>query len=1134
MNLQNPAPTDSVGNRFYEDSRTVAPFRGLVSTPGAESSNEPTVSETDCQTDCRIAALEFTLFSGIAPPSRDHRFISEVPGDEKTTPTNSDTNSSVFIFDAALGKNKVEIGRGMKALQQKVGRKYARFATRIGERLKTKIDHSLAPEAASSSYMPTVGGAAKTTINTLLDFELETLRLLAGFQGACENVNPQQAGEALSVLTDFLKRYQTVFADLSSRTFATQKDEEDAWKGQMGEFWHPVLNTEHQTLAEKRTDVANYFHSALDRLEKVILPRETKVSYLGENAALVLGKDYLRARYQKRLRPIADFIEMLTNRTAVYQKAQMTLEKTVTTLQSLGFSFPEREETSLAAHQILVEKIGGKNVVCWCSPQAKVLDIHEGMDAAEAELLWNSFPDLPGSELIREVAANNPEDPFWDVFRNPVSAEIMSASGETTLGQRTLRSNICDTIEAVLSQSSALLRNMAYEKLLQIPYLGRPLAALCKVLFWLASLPVKGANYFIGIPSSSVLANEITNNLLTHLFNPSVLSGPFLLIDRLLSLIEAKNDETDPADSQTREAFLGELALELAKTLKTLCPSLFNLRHPRIAGAIINAALWLARKTIAGLALLVVNPLTRKLMLSRIRKTTPPGDDLQKKLFVAERSFMWMQSSAVKVFFAKDALETTHSILSEAYRTLGLFGKVTPEQSHFEQGSRSWAHLIHHTFLGCQRILTASKRAPDFVEKQFYYQRVKEKLVNGVPLDDADTQILVNRTINKHKQVVSELEAIQYQIELVRNIPEKDREFASWLKEPTLAEGRLKGIQNSWKNLRDEVKYIAETQRELTGEASLELTLMLNRINGIRKEAKELSIFFRNNYSRDALIPMGKEELISFFEKVGNLIHKQDQQRQGLLWFFEQCKKQLEVEFDAYQNQLTKRNEPATVEQMLEEYFEEAQAKAFSEPRVRMEVKLQNKLAAIDQQIEQTLLRLEQVSKTNLKSLVLLQALQIRKENFYLQHKDHIEAFVVEESRVRSFWNGVKNVANLANNVWNNFRGNATVENPQTKVLREVNFYLPSQTAALRKQYAELFADRLLVSSKLVELTSKENSKVLFKDPVWVLSQSGTELIHRYKITLNSDKLFPEHAPEVTETKPEAPLTMPRMEVQYT
>ena len=669
-----------------------------------------------------------------------------------------------------------------RALQHEVGPVLTSTAKALRGRANLAIETTISNKAKPLANIPWIGGylqrgisalggfAAKAIVNVAIDSEVAVLRVARRVDCVFSRTSPQEIGETLHILTDFLTSYDNAFGRLKNTPFASQEAENTAWRVAMGNSWHPIIDPANQTPEQKQQAFVVYVQNAINRIEKVLFSGNDLLRLPNAQSFTLRAIHYF---FDVKIN--SDFSEQLFKELAlrqnIYGSVHSSLEKVISHLKTSGFQFPRKKP--IPYHHILVEKVTPfQEVVFHCSERAFAFGIRIGMDKEEAIRVWNDkkSPDEIDALFINEDDINR-------------AGPWLPGTRPSFKGHQPLKAMLKSIIIALFTETSSVICNKVYT----IPYIGMPLSVLLKANFWALNACMNLMNKSLQLPSIEVLAEEISTNLLKHLYNRAFAAAPLLIIDHILTILERGliDEESIPIGPVgPPRPFFGELILGLSTAFKTLCPSLFNHTYPRWAELFASAVLWTAKKTISLTAKVLSLRLTKAVSLYAIRKFSLPDRYYRNKI-LAEHMFSWIQECSTAFMRQSSSLETIHDVLSSGYRTLGNLGIVSKEQTHFVRGRESFTQLIHEIVIAVSRIFTTKKieiaetqtrkirlRHQDFFDKKMAYKILLSKVSANETLIDAELEPLTTRLHRNLEALSQKRTSTQTRLELIGRIPD--------------------------------------------------------------------------------------------------------------------------------------------------------------------------------------------------------------------------------------------------------------------------------------------------------------------------------------------------------------------------
>lgn len=990
-------------------------------------------------------------------------------------------------FISLVARPKTAEASETLGLQGRIGPRLTTIAEGLAHYLERRVHNKLGKTVAS-------------LLDTFANPKLATLHLTDDLQEILTNASPQEIGETLNLLTAFLEQYHLAFKIITEGQargiFLTPEAENEAWEAFMGEFSPSALHTAME--ANHSVELSTFSNGLITSraplggaIEGTLLKNKFAPKIIVKLSAWHNSNRQEMSQMEPDVRsPIFD-----TFKDSVESISEMLVEK-------FGLEIPSDELEPLQANHILVEKIGGKDVVFYCSPRARVFGIVPGMDPEVARVRWNAgkTPAEPIAQIITETTG----------FR----------------GRKTLRETLNETILAVLMQPTENLYEMVCTHLIRVRYLGRPLALFFKAIAWLAHQMMGKVMRYIGFPTKEALAREITNNLLLHLNNPVLFAAPLAMMDGLFKILERRTTEGNGQALENHEAFLGLLTIQIGKLLETICPSLFRLRTSRIVRATTYVALWMIRKL--GTRALV-NSKTERYARNYLQNyfsnaTRFPNGGVAEKMRVVERVFTWVRAGAVQVRNADGFVATTHNILTSGYRMLGELGIVSTDQSHFEQAGQSLPHLIHHTLIAAGRVFLTKKYYSGHHQFKMKMELLESKIENEEPITVEDLQPISTRIQAKLEQHQHEIAFVAAKRALVENIPIVTMQQYEQLLTNTSnlgvnAESGMnrwlvaKDFKVAWRNAREswQVLYtsIEETitaQRLTLGETDPELVSIKEQLS----KRIELLVAMENEIGRlfdwGAIVTDLKSEVITSFEDLGSILTQQNKLQLQLSQFFTKQQTDLEEEIEpinTLRNAIDPNMDRPLLRQAIAYTLRESEILSFADRYRSEEQRLENALAALDQRIEQENTHFQTHVGTAINDPQVLHTLQVRKNDYYQAHQTRIDALpgrIPETANESGLWNKLKAMpSKMSKFASKTLFGDFEKEHLTPSLDREIDFHMSDMFAPFRQNLAELLAKRQALRRRLAELRSITNAKVLWLDPAWVLRQSGEQMVSLLK-----------------------------------
>ncbi len=909
----------------------------------------------------------------------------------------------------------------------------------------------------------------------LSPIELHILTVMEKVEGIAANTSGREIGETLDVVTDFLKRYHEVYTQLLDNEFASTSREEAAWETAMENFYHPALRTAPSDSDEN--PLVDFAHNFVERAKNVVVGELNVLPGfpIVQNLLLDRGMQIVNNEIENRINQQVEGRITPPIKDQKQQQAYAALQTKFTAflgwMRAHGFQIETPEAGAITPNQqIVYEKIGGKQVVFFAADRARELGILPGMERALATRIWNR--------------GKTEQEPLAHEISQLVNA--VNGEGFNIQGHQPVSLMIKTVIKAVLSQPSRIFRDLLCRQIARIPYLGRILAPLLRAILWATDLTLKGmyhtANFFVGLPSAEVISDEISKNLLRHVYNPALMSAPILLIERVLSILDRPIPAADAEGMSTvqrPQAFIGELILEFSNMFKLLCPSLFQLRNPRFVKACARMALWTTRKSIGLIGIATVNPISRKITLFAVRIFSR-NTNAEKNRLLVERSMIWIQGSMLTLLGNKSNLGATHSILSSGYKTLGEFGIVSEEQSHFENGNISWAHLIHNTALAASRFFLT----PSNFQAKMRCDLLRAKLDKGIAATPEDLQPLQAVLMPDFNRTMELRLVAEQNLQTVQGIPTID--YSSLLDNQYNLCERL-NLPENWNGIAGVINALNEAQIEKTGVPVAELVQIQKAITDTQEEFAALS----RVALKYATSNTDKQAWVELYARVKPLVRRHNKLKEELVHCFGKTHADLTAKRDTYINLIAGDQQPATTRVLIEEYLKVLNIASYSGSHEATENELKTRLTNIDTQLAETIRSWQFELLKARGSHSVRGRLQERIENSVNENQGRLEAIQLE-AHEQGFFGGISRFTPIPEKV-------PTVEQlmagDDVQFIEAVDLYVPEVFAAVRKEYFELITQKYQTQQQLSELYDRTHSRPLFQDPVWILEQKGDKFL---------------------------------------
>jgi hypothetical protein len=709
--------------------------------------------------------------------------------------------------------------------------------------------------------------------------EVAFLQEVDNLQTIIEGTSPKKVLAKFYLIPNFLKVYREALEKRSHRSFSTQEAETLYWKEEMGPFWHPIFNDASQSSVQQKEKLLSWAEATYKKLETLLFPeRIVSPAIPGVQEASFFGiGEALRAFFEQNKEMIRKVLYAIDDRQVLYQTLQTTLRQWIAT--TLPATPPTAQE-----HEFLVEKIGGKTIIAWCSPKAMSAGIGPGMVGENGKILWDAvYGGTQPAIFLTDFKTFGSNLPLGELIRRVIVAGLQSPDNF-------IKSKIDD--------------------IKKIPYLG-PIAALLLIaVHWGIELLLHGLKFVIGFPTIKTLSDEFSTNFLLHLFNPALKSAPLILIDNLLEMFLSAQQGNLSEDLADRDAVIGDSVIELTKVFLTLFPSITNLQKNTILKLSFSTFVWTLSKG-AGLCLLTVaNPVSRTAFAlgSKVLLTKKKQHQI---LPVSTTTFEWLQTAAYALICNQSFVPTTHAILSKSFESLALFGHVSKNQAHFLEGKKSLAHLIHHTALALLR---------PFVKNPVSYLALKEKIKRNEQVEDGDVVDLIQYCQKKQSEADSEEKFASELFEKVSSVkPCMDR-FWVWLQDPKISAASFIGqCENRLIFFEQHIHSVIKTQQERTGTTSIMAQTLADDIDAVKKEFSILK-----QQPKDTFDPR-------FFEDLANTITRQDSLRKLFIEIVKTKKEKAAQRKNDCQLFMNNRHDPKLVTHWIKEAEEAFYEQNFSD-----------------------------------------------------------------------------------------------------------------------------------------------------------------------------------------------------------
>jgi hypothetical protein len=919
---------------------------------------------------------------------------------------------------------------------------------RIGTRLSTAVE--ALSQAAGRKLESKIGTKLSTGLQKVVNPEMSLDQLTDDLVQIVNSTSPQQIGETLNIVTLFLRKYQEVFAKVAAHKaqgrLATQDYEDAYWNAQMGEF----------SISKIYAAIEGHHAVPISTLDDGILsPRirfkrvfETLIKFCAGSTAEAAIKEWQDTCRQDMHRWEPD-----VKGSFLFQVKSQLDTLAADLEENYGIELTHDELQPMTDNCFLVERVGTRDIVFYTTPGAQEKGIYPGLEADIAEARWN--------------ALRQPTDPAAVIERTNFG------------GRKSIRQTLHEIVLAVLTQPTTRIYNAICEQLLAIPYVGRPLALLFKIMAWLGTQTLRGVNYFVGLPSREALANEITSNIMLHLANPTFFATPLLVVDRLFQILERRATETPGTAVEHQEAFLGEFVLEIGSLMNTICPSLFRLRTSRIIRAFTYASLWIFRKV--GLRLLV-NARTERVARRRLHAYF---GNVPSRMQRIDRAITWVRESAVELRRSGDLLASTHTILQSGYRLLGDFGMVSRDQTHYDNAGQSLAHLIHHTIIAAARIFITKKYLPNHQALQLQLQDMTpaEFALLGGPLA-AKRQAILNvdfpraQELRQLAQNVQELNVDDFTNFLSNTLDWVEGGYVRTLRSKPFLRS-LEAQVRTWNPLIERLDQMAQDQKNELGEVDPELIILQKQLQEFVAKMEAL------HRGLKSLIFMGsqesKEKNIATLKELEMAFHEQNRLRMQVVTFFTVGHINLFRQVATLEEQLLSLTPDISQEQLaqlIEARLSESEAATFASSYEAEERRLEAQLQEIERQLEVENEKMHRMRQGQLNDPMVRESLKGLNRAHKLPAEEQVPG-----TTSQSWWKTI------------------FFEAPSQEVKFErgldwqMELHLGHADEPYLNKLAELFALKHALRQKLHQHRAWTNAKVVLFDPAWILAQSGEQMV---------------------------------------
>ncbi len=944
---------------------------------------------------------------------------------------------------------------------------------RIGDRLSTAVD-GIAPAVErklkaklEDKLGSKIGPKLVETLQKVVNSGLTLDQLTSDVVGTLEQTSPQQIGETLNVVTLFLRKYQEVFARVTAEKeqgrLTTQADEDAFWNEAMAEFSVPSI----YAAIEADHDVH------LSTLESGILNPRLRFKSVFE--AIIKSAGGPKAveeitEWQGDCKTEMHHWEPDVKGSFVHE-INNQLDALAGHLREIfGIELTPENPEPIQDHCFLVERVGTREIVFYSSPAAQAKGIYPGMEAQVAEARWNytKKDDEPSAVLIN--------DNFY--------------------GRKPIREKLREIVFATLTQPSNYIYNRICERLLAIPFVGRSLAVLFKVLAWLGAQTRRGMNYFVGLPSRAVLADEITSNIMLHISNPTFFATPLLVVDRLFQTLESRATGTAGTAIEHQEAFVGEFVLEIGSFLNTICPSLFRLRTSRIVRAYTYVALWAFRKI--GLKLLVNGKTARTTrryfrILFSDQARFPEGC-VEAKMQMVGEAITWARDSALTLRRSRDLRASAFTVLRNGYRLLGEFGLVSKDQTHFAAAGQSLAHLIHHTVIAAARTFITIKYQSSHHRLLLQMQELRLKMEREQPLTPEDLGLLLDPLNEKHEALATvELPRAQELRALANSIPELDlnglRNFLEGINWKYKRLGRelyakeiseiskLKELPTKWEALQAPLEAMAQAQKSELGEVDPELSVLQGHVREMTTQMKAIATNLEKLISDPESTT--KEQNISTLRELEMAFHRHNRLRMQVITFFDGGVAAINTQLNSLQQQMAGVAVGTQLEPQIAMRLRDSEVATFATNYAEEERRLESQLQEIETTLNVINNRMHASRAAAMNDPRVIEQLNQTITDHKLPQEDQVPGKTVKQS----------------------FFSSLLFDAPSTQVefKRSLDWHMELHRGNIDngnlQQLAHLYALKYALRQKLRHHRAWTKAKVVLMDPAWILAQSGEQMI---------------------------------------
>ena len=588
------------------------------------------------------------------------------------------------------------------------------------------------------------------------DPEITLLQVSSNLQDQINSTSPKELLNTFQEIVDFFGTYNRARESLEGKVFSNSLEERKAWANAMGSKWHKAFPAGTNDPVTLHMAFNEYMEEVMDKLVYILIPAENQI----DTAVFqTVEGELARTRFDDAIKPalkkeIAQVISVIENPHFLLRELFKILERGISFIErELNIqllSSPDRDNLFLTesvnqrtivrafsrkAHdcgitvgmdlteaqvlyqehypqetietkpalqpflpnQILVDQFGGMPIVRDCSLAANKMGIYKGMNAIDAQILYNSkiSAEFPVAEMISR------QDP---------------QNGSLFEGRLTLESLCSKVTTLIIEHGHEKVFKMLRESASHIP-LGNFICGLFSIL-WTATWPMRkitivSLRYLASIPNTEIIAEQITQRALMHLHSPAFKMLFFNWLDRFLDiLVMHKNQMITPLEGQSganvgsRDALLGDIILALLKTAAydaaPLTGIYTNISKSRILSCVSTVVFWSTRKMIK-INIMILDSKVNRLYLTHV---------IKKAIFLALERFKgeeFVEESRIFIDHGFDVLQqgihianlgkgfrlTLQAEISMIYRKAAELQVVDPNQKLLDVPNQDWGQMIH-------------------------------------------------------------------------------------------------------------------------------------------------------------------------------------------------------------------------------------------------------------------------------------------------------------------------------------------------------------------------------------------------------------------------------------------------------